>query len=147
MSSANMSLLLRVTQEETKVLELFLPVLESKREAVVRLETKDIDNIVRTELALIDRIRSLEVERRELLRKLGIDPAEPFDSSKIEMGAGSDVMGTYIGVQKAFREKFDLVRNLNNIIMFLLNRALVFIRQNINILTEGGAIKIVDRKA
>jgi len=147
MSSANMNLLLRVTQEETKVLELFLPVLESKREAVVKLETKDIDKIVRTELALIDRIRSLEVERRELLRKLGIDPAEPFDSSKIEMGAGSDVMGTYIGVQKAFREKFDLVRNLNNIIMFLLNRALVFIRQNINILTEGGAIKIVDRKA
>lgn len=143
----NVDRLLQLTQEETSVLEEFLPLLEHKREAIVKLDTKDIDKIVKNELILIDQFRSLEVERRELLKKIGINTAELLNSEKLEGSLGLNVSKTYIEVQKTFREKFDLVQNLNNVIMFLLNRALIFIKQNINILTEGGAIKIVDRKA
>ncbi|MGC8594332.1 MAG: flagellar protein FlgN [Candidatus Kryptoniota bacterium] len=144
MSMENADQLLRLMEEETKVLELFLPLLESKREAAAKLDTKDIDKIVRNELALINRFRTLEVERRELLGKLGVDPN---DLNKLKAELGSDMVKTYVEVQKTFREKFDLVRNLNNVVMFLLNRAVVFIKQNINILTDGGTIKMVDRKA
>ncbi len=139
--------LMEITAAESSEFGRMATVLSRKHAAIARLDTDAIQNIVGEELEVLNRVRTAEKERGQLLKKAGLKGKDLNDETLLEKELGRADLAVYRGIHLDFQKAFAKVLQLNNMSRVLLLHSLGFIRQNIRILTDDGRRKLIDKKA
>ncbi len=138
--------LVETTRKEMAEFSRMLEILHRKQEAISKLDTEAIRNLVSEELNGLKRIGSVEKERSQIIGKLGLTAEDLNDPRALGEKLGNSA-GSYAKLHAAFKEVFSQVTRLNGIINILLLHSVAFIKQNISILTDNGNRRLVDKKA
>lgn len=147
MADNNASELAEITARETAEFEQMADILARKRDAIARLDTPAVQEILGEEISKMNTIRRMERERASILQSLSISGEELGDPASLERKLGKQDAENFVLLHSRFRGIFDRVLQLNGTCRFLLINSLAFIRQNIRILTDDGNRKLVDKKA
>ncbi|HUI29782.1 MAG TPA: flagellar export chaperone FlgN [Candidatus Acidoferrales bacterium] len=139
--------LMELTEQETAELDRMAVILNAKHEAISKLHSKMVQQILVEELERLKRIQTIEKERAMILKDLSLSGKDLNDSVVIRKKFGEEDSKIVASLHSNLKESFARVVSLNGISRALLRHSLAFIRQNINILTEGGKRKLIDRKA
>ncbi len=139
--------LAEITILETVEFEKMARILEDKQAAVARLDTIAVEGIVTAELSELNRIREIERKRAAILGSLSVIGRDLNNYASLEGKLGSHDAKEYFKIHQQFKKSFDHVLRLNELCRILLIHSLIFIRQNIRILTDDGRRKLVDGKA
>ena len=147
MTNDDKNRLMEITEAEAREFGSMAAVLGKKHDAISRLDTNAIQSIVSEELEVLNRMRTVERQRGDILKKAGLKGKDLTDSVVMEKELGRQDSITYRKLHLDFQNAFRKVIQLNNISRVLLLHSLGFIRQNIRILTDDGRRKLVDKKA
>lgn len=139
--------LAEITERETAEFEHMADILARKRDAISRLDTPAVQEILGEEMSKMNAIRLLERERASILQALSVSGEELNSPALLEPKLGKQGAEKFVLLHSKFRGIFDEVLRLNGTCRFLLINSLAFIRQNIRILTDDGNRKLVDKKA
>lgn len=147
MAENNSARLAEITTKETTEFETMADILARKRDAIARLDTRAVQEILSEEISKMNAIRRLERERASILQSLSITGKELNEPASLDGKLGKAEAENFVRLHSKFRKVFEKVQQLNGTCRFLLINSLAFIRQNIRILTDDGNRKLVDKKA
>jgi FlgN protein len=136
-----------LTEREAKEFDKMAVILNTKHQAISKLNTRMVQQVLVEELEELKRIQTVEKERVALLENLSLNGDDLNNKTVLETKLGEEGARNFMPLHSSFQKSFARVISLNSISRALLKHSLAFIRQNINILTEGGKRKLVDRKA
>jgi len=139
--------LMELTEREAAELDKMAIILNAKHDALSRLNTQMVQQILVEELEQLKRIQIVEKERVEILKDLSLSGKELNDKAALAKKLGADDSRVFMSLHANLKKSLARVISLNGISRALLKHSLAFIKQNINILTEGGKRKLVDRRA
>ncbi len=139
--------LTEITAREAAEFEKMSEILARKRDAIARLDTNVIREILNEEITTMKMVKELERERFSVLQSLSLSGVDLNEPSSLERVLGKEGAEGYMKVHAKFRSIFETVQRLNGTCRFLLVNSLAFIRQNIRILTDDGNRKLVDKRA
>ncbi len=147
MTDSDKKHLTEITAREAAEFGTMAGVLGRKHDAISKLDTASIQNIVGEELGILNRIRVIEKERTKILKAIGLEGKDLTDAATLERELGYADALSYQKLHLDFQKAFSKVLQLNDISRVLLVHSLAFIRQNIRILTDDGRRKLVDKRA
>lgn len=145
--------LMDLTVFEAAEFEKMAGVLDKKLQAISKLDTAAVRNVVVQELEVLKKIQTIEKDRASVLKALSLsgadlDPPVNHPNGKVlEKKLGKEDSEKFIDLHSNLKKSFMKVQSLNGICRALLKHSLSFIRHNIHILTDGGNRRLVDRKA
>jgi len=139
--------LMEFTELETVEFEKMAVIIHAKHDALSKLNTRMVQQILVEELEELKRIKAVEMERAAILKQLSLSGNDLNQPSVLEKKLGGEAVNIFVPLHSNFKKAFARVVSLNGVSRVLLKHSLAFIKQNINILTEGGKRKLVDRKA
>lgn len=138
---------MELTERETVELEKMAVILNVKHEALSKLNTQMVQKTLIEELEELKQIRGVEKERAAVLKELSLSGSDLNNIAALNKKLGEEEAKIYMPLHLNFKKAFARVISLNGISRALLKHSLAFIKQNINILTDGGNRKLIDRKA
>lgn len=147
MTNSDYQSLLNTTELEKSEFENMIDILIRKQKAIERLDTAEIQSIVREEFQQLNRIQGAEKARVSTIGSLGLKAQDLGDAEALAGKLGRERSATYAALHSAFRKVHAQVVQLNSITNALLVHSIAFIKQNIRILTDNGNRKLVDKKA
>ena len=145
--------LMELTMLEAAEFERMAGVLGKKLQAVSKLDTASLQNIVVEELSVLKKIQLIEKDRASVLKSLSLQGTDislsvnKRNSRALEKKLGQEDSEKFINLHSDLKKSFMKVQSLNGICRALLRHSLSFIRHNIHILTDGGNRRLVDRRA
>jgi hypothetical protein len=147
MMDNNKKSLMELTEREAAEFDRMAIILNAKHEALSQLNTRMVQQALVEELEELKRIQMVEKERARVLKELSLSGKDLNDEIVLSQKLGEEETKAYMPLHKNLKESLARVISLNGISRALLRHSIAFIKQNINILTEGGKRKLVDRKA
>ncbi len=138
--------LMRLTEVEIAEFDRMAVILNVKHEALASLNTRMVQQILVEELEELKRIQSVERERGRILKNLSLSGEDLNKRDTLLRTLGEEDAIAFLSLHSMLKKSFTRVTSLNGISRTLLKHSIAFIKQNINILTEGGRRKLVDRK-
>jgi len=147
MMDNNTKSLIELTIDETTEFDKMATILAAKHDAIAQLNTCMVQQILVEELEELKRIQTVEKERARVLKEMSLSGKDLNDKSFLVKKLGEESSAIFASIHSNLKRSFARVVSLNGISRALLNHSIAFIKQNINILTEGGRRKLVDRKA
>ncbi len=143
----NKKSLMEFTEREIAEFDKMAAILNAKLEALSKLNTQKVQEILVEELEELKHIQTVERERAKVLKELALSGKDLNDKFMLAKKLGEDETKVFMPLHSSLKKSLARVISLNGISKALLRHSIAFIRQNINILTGGGKRKLVDRKA
>lgn len=147
MAENDIKSLAEVTERETEEFAKMAGILARKRDAIARLDTNAVREILNEEISEMNAIKELERQRSSVLQSLSLSGKDLNEPTALERALGKEGAENFAVTHGKFRTVFGEVQRLNGTCRFLLLNSLAFIRKNIRILTDDGNRKLVDKKA
>jgi hypothetical protein len=139
--------LMELTEREAAEFDKMAVILNAKHDALSKLNTGMVRQILVEELEELKCIQAVEKERAGVLKELSLSGKDLNSRAVLENKLGAEDSKVFMSLHASLKKSLARVISLNGISRSLLKHSLAFIKQNINILTEGGKRKLVDRRA
>lgn len=143
-----------ILRQEVEVAQAMLQVLEQEQQAIVRMDLEQLDALVVQEHDLLASVQRLEKDRIKL-----IEMVLPPSRLKRKQGAKSPLALRELvnlldsadaeriaQLGSALRHEAEGIMNANRRIKILLNHSLRFVRESVDMLTEGHSKQLIDQK-
>lgn len=143
-----------ILRQEVEVSQALLHVLEQEQQAIVRMNLEQLDALVVQEHDLLRSVQRLEKDRIKFLeaalptsrRKQGQGIESPPALRELVKLLDSADAERIARLGNALRQEVESILNTNRRIKILLNHSLRFVRESVDMLTEGHTKQLIDQK-